>query len=280
MKIRNNEVKKEVFCLNQKRGYRTVITDSFWIILTYIKTWFLSVWPLCLVLGCLFTLLFNFRGYIPSLAGSILTAYVLSLMVHISHSVLESSTEREDALLFPFSYKKIRHQLSPAGTTFLTIISFALVSAVLWLLAYRFLWGHLWVYIVTSVITLVLIILCILSIYYQVVFKSSLIEAVKWSFSNIFRLFWKTLFISFFSSCMCAVLGFFLALPILILDKNIQLSNQAVALGDPTDFPDYMFWCTPILSIILLSLASVLFLLMTVPFHLQMHSIYTITKKK
>lgn len=124
-----------------------------------------------------------------------------------------------------------------------------------------------------TVLSIIIMVFCILTVYHRIVFKSSSARAARWAFSRYFRQFWKTLFFLFCSVCVCAVLFFLLVLPVLILNMNIQFSNQAVAMGDSTDFPSCMVWVTLLLSMVLTSLASFFFLILMIPFHLQMHSV-------
>lgn len=278
MKIRSNDVRKETFCLNKERGYRLVMKEAFSVLLTYIRTWFLSVWHLCLVSGFLITILSLVdKGPLSKPIDGLLAVaflYVWAVMIHVSQAVLDSKSVTDDGGLLPVTPRQICKLFLPASTTFFILLLCAVLVGAVWVAGCEFLPGKEWAGILMTVLTMMIMVYCILTVYRRIVFSSSSVKAAGWALSEYFRQFWKTLFFLFCSVCVCAILFFLLVLPVLILNMNIQFSNQAVAMGDSTDFPSCMVWVTLLLSMVLTSLASFFFLILMIPFHLQMHSVY------
>ena len=276
MNIRTNEPVKEPFILNKKRSYRNIVSDTYSLVISKTRTLFLSVYPLCLLVGIMSAVMLyamrtaSFLQYVYSAVYILLFVFITSLLIHIARKVL-SDYGSQDTMV-RFNYKKdFKGIIQPASATSLVILLNVLVSFTLLLSA-----NFTNIPMVMAVSLLLITFLQVpftLATYHQALNAISVAISLKYGFRNTFRHFGATFFLLFISTIIICALSFIFCLPLEILSLSISLSDLATIQGDPTDIPSYMFTVYYFLAVVLLTMSTYFLLIYIIPQILHISSL-------
>jgi hypothetical protein len=276
MNIRTNEPVKEPFILNKKRNYRNIVSDTYSLMISKTRTLFLSVYPLCLLVGIMSAVMLyamrtaSFLQYVYSAVYILLFVFITSLLIHIARKVL-SDYGSQDTMV-RFNYKKdFKGIIQPASATSLVILLNVLVSFTLLLSA-----NFINIPMVMAVSLLLITFLQVpftLATYHQALNTTSVAISLKYGFRNTFRHFGATFFLLFISTIIICALSFIFCLPLEILSLSISLSDLATIQGDPTDIPSYMFTVYYFLAVVLLTMSTYFLLIYIIPQILHISSL-------
>jgi hypothetical protein len=276
MNIRTNEPVKEPFILNKKRNYRNIVSDTYSLMISKTRTLFLSVYPLCLLVGIMSAVMLyamrtaSFLQYVYSAVYILLFVFITSLLIHIARKVL-SDYGSQDTMV-RFNYKKdFKGIIQPASATSLVILLNVLVSFTLLLSA-----NFINIPMVMAVSLLLITFLQVpftLATYHQALNTTSVAISLKYGFRNTFRHFGATFFLLFIYTIIICALSFIFCLPLEILSLSISLSDLATIQGDPTDIPSYMFTVYYFLAVVLLTMSTYFLLIYIIPQILHISSL-------
>ena len=282
MNIRTNEPVKEPFILNKKRSYRNIVSDTYSLMISKTRTLFLSVYPLCLIVGIMSAVMLyamrttSFLQYVYSAVYTLLFVFITSLLIHIARKVL-SDYGSQDTMV-RFNYKKdFKGIIQPASATSLVILLNVLVSFTLLLSA-----NFTNIPMVMAVSLLLITFLQVpftLATYHQALNATSGAISLKYGFRNTFRHFGATFFLLFISTIIICALSFIFCLPLEILSLSISLSDLATIQGDPTDIPSYMFTVYYFLAVVLLTMSTYFMLIYIIPQILHISSLLALEEK-
>jgi|GEM_PF-5906921 len=276
MNIRNNEPVKELFILRKKRNYRNVVADTYSLMISKTRTLFLSVYPLCLFMGLITTIMLfamrttPFLQYVYSIVCALMFVFITSLLIHIVKKVLSEYSSHDT--MGRFCYKNdFKNLIRPASMTstvilFDALVSFALIS------------GSYYINVPAVIVIALLLIIFLqvpftLATYYQALKETPVVASLKYGFRNSFRHFGATFFLLFISTIIICTLSFIFCMPLEILSLSINLSDIAAMQGDPTDIPSYILTVYYFLAIVLLTISNYFLLITIIPQILHVSSL-------
>ena len=279
MNIRNDEPERELFVLEKTRNYRRIVADSYSLLIANTRTLFVSVWPVCFVVGLVLSARLYFvhqQTFVSRLADGLCVLFVLmaaAVMIHVVHHVLEDYSGKEVMNAFRYSRRGMKSLMKEACGTFLILVIDATVSFSL-LLSGFLLISHFMATVVVSVLLIAFLqVPFVLALFRRVVKLKPVGAAIIYGFRNTFRYFGSTLFLLFVSVVLLVLLGVVLCLPLEVLELSVSQSYAAVASGDPTDLPSYIYSLYHILAVVLFTFYCYLMLIPVVPQILHAHSL-------
>lgn len=277
MNIRSNNPVKNIFHLLEDRHYRQIVSDAYSLLIANTASWFKTVWPFCLLYGVLSTVML-FVVRIPSLTlflcsccvYLLFVVFLLALMSNVAYRVLQNSDNSE--VLVPVKFKSTMATLFPSSVNTFILMLIGVVVAVIILYVASILQTYTSaVWVVACLLIAFLAVPFNLSSFLQVVSGKTFIGALTFGFKNAFRHFGSTIFLLFFSTTIIILLGVIFCMPLEILNISINLSDEALMHGDPTDIPTYVFAEYYILGVVMLTLFSYFALIFIVP--LLLHAV-------
>lgn len=281
MNIRNDAPVKELFVLDKIRIYRKIVADAYSLLIAHTRTLFVSVWPICFFTGMMLTVCCYcahqdnvLLSYIADTLFFLLGLLMVALMIQVLNQVLKGYDNQEVMLPYKYGKQSLSSLLAHSLGSWVILLSNCVLGAAILFLAVFFF----------PQLTVVMVIACLFIGFLQVPFTLGLFRhavlaqpvaaSLRYGFCRTFRYFGSTLFLLFVSGVLFGLLGFVLCLPLEVLDLSISQSDFAVASGDPTDIPAYIYILYYMLSIFLFTILSYLLLIPVIPQILHARSLY------
>ncbi len=285
MNIRNDEAVKELFVLDRIRNYRRIVSDSYSLLIANTRTLYVSVWPVCLVVGLFMSARLCFAHQQTLLAhlvdGLCVLIFLMSVavMIHVVCHVLVDYSGKEVMSAYRYSRHGVKSLLREAFPTLLILVFDAVVSFGLLILGFFLISYSVAAVVVAALLIAFLQIPFSLALFRRAVKLQPVGTSLDYGFRHTFRYFGSTLFLLFVSVVLLMLLGVILCLPLEVLDLSVSQSYIAVASGDPTDLPSYINTLYYLLAVVLFSFSSYLVLIPVIPQILHAHSLWRMERK-
>lgn len=274
MKTKQN---RAILVLGKSRSYRASFREAANLIVSNLKTLFLSLYPFPVVMGLTGALLSEFSNVdIPVyLVGLVIFAFLVVSMREAFSCMMKDFQQTQ-------KLKKIVWKTDWKGILIRSLVPFYLLVAQLAICVALTVGAVVcvnyhpgWFWGVVAIVVVLALVLCVpfnITLNYAQLSNFGFVKAAVRGFVAMRRHYGPTLMLLFMSLLIVGGMCMVCYLPILVLNMAMSASEVAVSFGDATDLPSSLYVVRFLLCIILFSLMGFLLLLWFVPQYLHHYS--------
>lgn len=279
----NKKRDNKVLVLRKSRSYRADFAEALSLFVTngpaLLRSLLLPALMVGLVLAVLFAL-WRVSGPAAIVAESVvallLVLYGLSVLMCILRHLVSENLDLSARRLTPVkTLKAPLPVLGEALTTFYALVVFAVVLGLLAFGAVKTMSVSPFLIIPFVVVAFLLAVPWNLTLSALLYSDDGAWRCVKDGFRWSRRSFGSTLMLVFLSTVILALVACIAFLPLFVLNLAISASNAAVACGDPTDLPSYVYVVHFVLSVLLMGIVAFASLVWLLPQWLHYYSVLT-----